>query len=187
VVDRTGYRQAAGNREDLMGGASRLAVRVGTAAIAVALGLAACTEPGGGPAPAAPSATGRTTAGAAAQPSATVPVEGGQTTARLGIETQGGTFTPLIDRGTAVPATHSEIFTTAEDNQPTIKINVYQGVSDRVADAQHVGDYELTVPNPGPREGPQLSVTFSIDASGAFRLTATDSTTEAPVTVSILD
>jgi molecular chaperone DnaK (HSP70) len=86
-----------------------------------------------------------------------------------------------------VPATHSETFTTAEDNQPTIKINVYQGVSDRVADAQHVGDYELTVPNPGPRGGPQLSVTFNIDASGAFRLTATDSTTEAPVMVSILD
>jgi molecular chaperone DnaK len=170
-----------------MGGASRLAGRAGMAAIAVALGLVACAEPDGGPAPAAPPAAGRTAAGTAAQPSGTVPVEGGKTVADLGIETKGGTFTPLIDRGTAVPATHSEIFTTAEDDQPTIKINVYRGVSDRVADAQRVGGYELTVPNRGPKEVPQLSVTFDIDASGAFRLTATDSATGAPVTVSTLD
>jgi molecular chaperone DnaK (HSP70) len=157
------------------------------AAIAVVLGLAACGEPDGGPAPSAPPATGRTTADAAAQPAASVPVEGGKTATDLGIETKGGTFTPLIDRGTAVPATHKEIFTTAEDDQPTIKIYVYRGVSDRIADGQRVGGYELTVPNPGPRGAPQLSVTFDIDASGAFRLTATDSTTGAPVTVSTLD
>jgi molecular chaperone DnaK (HSP70) len=169
-----------------MGGAPRLAVRAGTAAIATVLGLAACGAPDGGPAPAAPPATGQTTA-SAAQPPATVPVEGGKTAADLGIETKGGTFTPLIDRGTAVPATHSEVFTTAEDNQPTVKINVYRGVSDRVADNQRVGGYELTVPNPGPKGVPQISVTFHIDASGAFRLTATDSTTGAPVTVSTLD
>ena len=167
-----------------MGRASRLAGRTGTAAIAVVLGLAACAGPGGSP---APSAAGRTTAGAAEQPLAKVPVEGGKIAADLGIETQGGTFTPLIDRGTAVPATHSEIFTTAEDNQPTVKITVYRGVSDRVADDQRVGGYELTVPNPGPKGVPQLSVTFDIDASGAFRLTATDSTTGAPVTISTLD
>src|SRR5687768_4189826 len=106
-----------------MGGALRLAVRAGAAAITVVLGLAACAEPGGGQAPAVPRATGGTTAGAAGQPSATVPIEGGKTAADLGIETKGGTFTPLIDRGAAVPATHSEIFTTSEDNQPTIKIN----------------------------------------------------------------
>jgi len=167
-----------------------------TAAIAVVLGLAACGEPGDGPAPSAPStppappappATGRTTASAAAQPPATVPVKGGKTAADLGIETKGGTFTPLIDRGTVLPATRTEIFTTAEDNQPTIKIAVYRGVSDRVADAQRVGGYELTVPNPGPKGVPQLSVTFDIDASGAFRLTATDKTTGAPVTVSTPD
>jgi molecular chaperone DnaK (HSP70) len=165
-------------------------MRASTAAIAVVLGLAACGEPGGGPAPSVPStppATSPTTAGAAAQPLPTVPVEDGKTAADLGIETKGGTFTPLIDRGTAVPATHSEIFTTAEDNQPTIEINVYRGVSDRVADDQRVGGYELTVPNPGPRGVPQVSVTFDIDASGAFRLTATDSTTGAPVRLSTLD
>jgi molecular chaperone DnaK len=169
-----------------MGGASRLAMRAGTAAI-VMLGLAACAEPDGGLAPAAPPATGRTTAGSGGQPSATVPVEGGKTAADLGLETKGGTFTPLIDRGTAVPATHSEIFTTAEDNQPTIKVNVYRGVSDRIADAQRVGGYELTVPNRGPKGVPQISLTFDIDASGAFRLTASDSTTGAPVAVSTLD
>ena len=170
-----------------MGGTSRSAVRAGTAAIAVVLGLAACGEAGGDPAPAAPPAAGRTTARSTAQPPATVPIEDGKTAADLGIETKGGTFTPLIDRGTAVPATHSEIFTTAEDNQPTVKITVYRGVSDRVADDQRVGGYELTVPNPGPKGVPQLSVTFDIDASGAFRLTATDSTTGAPVTISTLD
>jgi molecular chaperone DnaK (HSP70) len=170
-----------------MGGASQLAVRAGTAAVAAVLGLAACGEPGGGPAPSAPPTTGRTAAAAQPPATATVPVEGGKTAADLGIETKGGTFTPLIDRGTAVPATHNEIFTTAEDNQPTIKIDVYRGISDRVADDQRVGGYELTVPNPGPKGVPQLSVTFDIDASGAFRLTATDSTTGAPVMVSTLD
>jgi molecular chaperone DnaK (HSP70) len=61
---------------------------------------------------------------------------------------------------------------------------VFRGTSDRVADGERVGDYQLTVPNPGPRGVPQLSVSFAIEASGAFRLTATDSVTGAPVTVS---
>jgi molecular chaperone DnaK (HSP70) len=134
-----------------------------------------------------PSATGWTTAGAAAHSSATVPVGGGRTAADLGIETAGGMFTPLIARGTAVPATRSEVFTTADDYQPTIKISVYRGVSSRVADSQRVGGYELAVPNPGPRGVPQLAVTFDIDASGSFRLTATDSTTGAPARVSTVD
>ena len=84
-----------------------------------------------------------------------VPVNGGKTATDLGIETKGGTFTPLIDRGTGLPATHREVFTTAEDNQPTIEVDVFQGTSDRVAEAQHVGLYELTIPKPAPkaREG----------------------------------
>jgi molecular chaperone DnaK len=53
-----------------------------------------------------------------------VPVKNGRTTADLGVETKGGTFTPLIERSTRVPATHSEIFTTSEDNQPTIRVSV---------------------------------------------------------------
>jgi len=128
-----------------------------------------------------------TTPGTAAQSAPKMPVEGGKTTADLGIETKGGTFTPLIDRGTPVPAKHSEIFTTAQDNQATIKIEVYRGVSDRVADAERIGTYELTVPNPSRRGVPQLSVTFDIDAAGAFRLTATDSNTGEPATVSRLN
>jgi molecular chaperone DnaK len=116
--------------------------------------------------------------------SAAVPVRGGKTATALGIETKGGTFTPLINRGTALPATHSEIFTTADDNQPTIQIDVYQGTSDRVAQAQHLGHYELRMPERELKGAPQISVTFRIDVSGAFQLTATDSASGAPVTVS---
>ena len=116
-----------------------------------------------------------------------VPVEGSKTAAHLGIETKGGAFTPIITRGTAVPARRSETFTTAEDNQPTITITVYRGLSVRVADAQLVGGYALAVPVPGPRGVPQLSVNFDIDATGGFRLTAVDSTTGAPITVSPLN
>jgi molecular chaperone DnaK (HSP70) len=180
-----------------MGEESRLAVRA--AVITVVLGLAACAGPDGAPAPAASPAIGQTTAGAAepsaegaepsaegAEASATVPVKGGKIAADLGVQTKGGTFTPLIVRGTAVPAKHSEIFTTAEDNQPRIKIEVFHGVSDRAADGRRVGTYEVIVPAPGPKGVPQFSVTFAIDASGAFRLTATDSTSGAPVTVAAL-
>ena len=118
---------------------------------------------------------------------ATVPVEGGRTTADLGIETKGGTFTPLIERSTAVPSKRTETFTTFEDNQTTIRITVYRGLTTRVADAKRVGGYALTVPMPVPRGVPQLAVTFEIDAAGTFRLTATDVGTGAPVTVSPLD
>ncbi len=113
-----------------------------------------------------------------------VAIQGGRTAADLGIETKGGVFTPLIVRGTAVPASRSEIFTTSEDQQATIEIKVLQGVSPRVADARAVGEYVLTVPDPGRRGLPQLSVTFAVDSAGVFRLTAEDSTTGAPVTVS---
>jgi molecular chaperone DnaK len=118
---------------------------------------------------------------------ATVPVDGGRTAVDLGIETKGGTFTPLIERFTAVPANRTETFTTSEDNQTTIRIDVYRGLSTRVADAQRVGGYALTVPNLVPRGVPQLAVTFEIDAAGTFRLTAADVGTGAPVTVSLLD
>lgn len=177
-----------------MGGASRLTMRVGIGAIAVVLGLAACGK-SGSPTPSTPAApttppappeTPRT-AGAAAQAPVTVPVKGGKTTTDLGIGTKGGTFTPLIERGSVLPAKRTEIFTTAEDNQATIRIDVYRGVSDRAADNQRVGGYELTVPNPGPKGVPQLSATFAVDASGAFRLTVTDDATGGPVTVSSMD
>ena len=173
-----------------MGGLSRLVALT----LAVAPCLGACAGPDDGTASAAPSKTAPTTgapttdvpATGAAKPLAAVPVpvNGGKTATDLGIETKGGTFTPLIDRGTALPATHSEIFTTAEDNQPTIEVDVFQGTSDRVAEAQHVGLYELRVPKPEPRGIPQISVTFRIDVSGAFLLTATDSASGATVTVS---
>ena len=115
--------------------------------------------------------------------SAVVPVTGGKTAADLGIEAKGGTFVPLIDRGTAVPATHSETFTTGEDNQPTIQVAVFRGTSARVADGELVGRYELKLPKPYPRTVPQIVVTFTIDTAGTFQLTATDITADAAVAV----
>ncbi len=173
-----------------MGGLLRLVVL--TLAIAPCLGACAGADDdaaSSAPSKAAPTTGAPTTAvptTGAAKPLAAgpVPVKNGKTATDLGIETKGGTFTPLIDRGTALPATHSEIFTTAEDNQPTIKVAVFQGTSDRVAEAQHVGLYELRVPKPELKGIPQISVTFRIDVSGAFLLTATDSTSGASVTVS---
>jgi molecular chaperone DnaK (HSP70) len=177
-------------REDSMGKLLRLVALT----LAVAPCLGACGGPDDGtgsaaPSETAPAADASTTdvaaTGEAKPPAAVpVPVNGGKTATDLGIETKGGIFTPLIDRGTALPATHSEIFTTAEDNQPTIEVDVFHGTSDRVADAQHVGRYELRVPKPQPKGVPQISVTFRIDGSGAFLLTATDSASGASVTVS---
>jgi molecular chaperone DnaK (HSP70) len=128
---------------------------------------------------------GDATTGATEPPAAVpVPVNGGKTATDLGIETRGGTLTPLINRGTALPAARTETFTTAEDNQPTIKVDVFHGTSDRVAEARLVGRYELRMPRPQSRGVPQISVTFRIDVSGAFVLTATDSVSGASVTVS---
>jgi molecular chaperone DnaK len=168
-----------------MGGLLRLAALT----LAVAPCLCACAGPDDGTPSAAPSSTaptaGAPTTGPAKPVAAVpVPVNGGKTATDLGIETKGGTFTPLIGRGTGLPATHREIFTTAEDNQPTIEVDVFHGTSDRVAEAQPVGRYELRVPKPGPKGVPQISVTFQIDVSGAFLLTATDATSGASVPVS---
>ncbi|WP_158220904.1 Hsp70 family protein [Kineosporia sp. R_H_3] len=166
--------------------------------LALGLGLAACSRPSGDPDPAVPSATGRTTgavvtdaaatatvetAAAEPRPAPTVPVREGTSDADLGIELKGGTFLPLIDRGTALPASTSENFTTDEDNQETIKIAVFYSVSASLADARRIGGYELSVPAAQPKGVPQIRVTFDVDAGGVFRLTATDSATGAPVTV----
>ena len=120
-----------------------------------------------------------------AQPVAAVPVpvDGGKTATGLGIETKGGRFLPLIDRGTALPATHSEIFTTAEDDQPTIQVSVFRGTSVRVAEAQRVGVYQLRVPKPEPKGIPQISVTFRIAESGEFLLTAAEPASGTSVAV----
>ncbi|HEY9294035.1 MAG TPA: molecular chaperone DnaK, partial [Microlunatus sp.] len=84
----------------------------------------------------------------------------------LGIETKGGVFTKIIERNTTIPTKGSEIFTTAEDNQPSVMIQVYQGEREMARDNKSLGNFELTGLPPAPRNVPQIEVTFDIDANG---------------------
>src|SRR5690606_12274622 len=84
----------------------------------------------------------------------------------LGIETKGGVFTKLIERNTAIPTKRSEIFTTAEDNQPSVQIQVYQGEREIAQYNKKLGVFDLTGLPPAPRGVPQIEVTFDIDANG---------------------
>ncbi len=104
----------------------------------------------------------------------------------LGVETRGGVMTKIIERNTTIPARRSEVFSTADDNQPAVDVVVLQGERELAADNRVLGRFQLTDIRPAPRGEPQVEVTFDVDANGILKVTARDKDTgkEQGITIS---
>ncbi|MCS7479149.1 molecular chaperone DnaK [Umezawaea endophytica] len=103
----------------------------------------------------------------------------------LGVETRGGVMTRIIERNTTIPARRSEVFSTAEDNQPAVDVVVLQGERERAADNRVLGRFQLSGIRPAPRGEPQVEVIFDIDANGILEVTARDKDTGAEQGITI--
>ena len=105
----------------------------------------------------------------------------------LGIETMGGVLTPLISRNTTIPTTKSQIFSTADDNQPAVDIMVYQGERPMARDNKLLGHFQLSGIKPAPRGTPRIEVTFNIDVNGIVKVSAKDLDTQKEQQITIND
>ncbi|HTF46433.1 MAG TPA: molecular chaperone DnaK [Pseudonocardia sp.] len=103
----------------------------------------------------------------------------------LGVETQGGVMTRVVDRNTTIPVRRSETFSTATDNQPAVDVVVLQGERERAADNRVLGRFQLTNIRPAPRGEPQIEVTYDVDANGILNVTARDKDTGAEQGITI--
>jgi molecular chaperone DnaK len=103
----------------------------------------------------------------------------------LGVETRGGVMTKIVERNTVVPVRRSEVFSTAEDNQPAVDVVVLQGERERAADNRVLGRFQLQNIRPAPRGEPQIEVTFDIDANGIVNVSARDKDTGAEQSITI--
>jgi molecular chaperone DnaK len=103
----------------------------------------------------------------------------------LGVETRGGVMTKIIERNTTIPARRSEVFSTAEDNQPAVDVVVLQGERERAADNRVLGRFRLENIRPAPRGEPQIEVTYDLDANGIVNVTARDRDTGAEQGITI--
>ena len=105
----------------------------------------------------------------------------------LGLETLGGVMTKVIERNTTIPARRTEVFSTAEDNQPAVDVVVLQGERERAADNRVLGRFRLENIRPAPRGEPQIEVTFDVDANGILNVSARDKDTGAEQAITITE